>query len=347
MLLKSADDKSGQVTELRRLLDVAPEGKREAIERELRFVRAGADAEEKAAYLIDFDLKQSHRTAVIHDLRIEVDGRVAQIDHLLIHHTLNVFVLETKSFQSGLRVKDDGSFERWNDFKKVYEGMPSPFAQNERHIAVLKDAFAQIEMPSRLGLRLTPVFHSFVLVSPNARIERPKKFDTSKLIKADMLKAALDQHFDQDGALGTLGSLGRLVSAETLADISKRIIRLHRPFTFDFAAKFGISDATVALSSQPVVDPEEEGDAPSSVESPAATAENGKPRCRKCGADNVSVQYGKFGYYFKCRRCDGNTPIKIGCGREGHKERIRKEGRQFFRECSSCGSSRLFFTNPA
>ncbi|MBU3989242.1 MAG: hypothetical protein KJ702_08030, partial [Gammaproteobacteria bacterium] len=47
-----------------------------------------------------------------------------------------------------------------------------------------------------------------------------------------------------------------------------------------------------------------------------------------------------------CAACEGNTPIKLGCGVDGHKERIRKEGRKFYRECTECKSSSLFFENP-
>jgi hypothetical protein len=38
----------------------------------------------------------SRNPAIIHDLRPEVNGRVVQTDHLLLHRTLKVFVLETK-----------------------------------------------------------------------------------------------------------------------------------------------------------------------------------------------------------------------------------------------------------
>ena len=42
----------------------------------------------------------------------------------------------------------------WNPSTKSYEGLPSPLAQNERHIAVLRDAFVRIDLPTRLGIRL-------------------------------------------------------------------------------------------------------------------------------------------------------------------------------------------------
>lgn len=174
MLIKSATDIQPTITRLEGLLPGAPPGQKKQIEEDLRRIRAGAKGEREAAYLIDFDFKASRNTAVIHDLRLEINGRVAQIDHLLIHRTLNVYVLESKHFHAGLKITDDGEFLRWNEWKKTFEGMLSPLAQNERHIAVLKEVFNQIEMPTRLGMRLSPTFTSLVMVSAQTRIDGPK-----------------------------------------------------------------------------------------------------------------------------------------------------------------------------
>ncbi len=73
-------------------------------------LRAGINAEREAAYLIDFDFKSSPRTMVLHDLRLDVNGRVAQIDHILIHWTLNVFVLENQMLPCGFKITEMGSF---------------------------------------------------------------------------------------------------------------------------------------------------------------------------------------------------------------------------------------------
>ena len=43
---------------------------------------------------------------VIHDLRLEVDGRVAQIDHLIIDRFLTVWVCESKHFAEGVGVDE-------------------------------------------------------------------------------------------------------------------------------------------------------------------------------------------------------------------------------------------------
>jgi hypothetical protein len=344
MIIKTADDKTSQIQQLENLLTVAIGEQKNKITQELLNIRAGIKAEQEAAYLLDFDFGKSQNALVIHDLRLEIGGRVAQIDHLLINRTLNIFVLETKHFHAGLKITEDGEFMSWNAFKKCFEGMPSPLAQNERHIAVLNEALARIDMPSKVGLRLSPVCHSYVLISSKARIDRPKKFDTTHIIKADMLSATYDRVFDKAGVIEVFGGLARFLSTETLEKVGQTLVRMHRPASFDYAARFGIPQGQPSMPHVTI--------APKVVAPPRPPIVSEKPlvyekqhTCRECKNSNLSVQYGKYGYYFKCGDCDSNTPIKISCGKDGHKERIRKDGKKFYRECSDCGSSNLFFSN--
>ncbi|WDL97763.1 nuclease-related domain-containing protein [Alicyclobacillus sp. ALC3] len=323
MILKNADDKLRYIEQLEKLREGSDEETKPRIERELRMLRAGAKGEEEAAYLINFHYGALDKTAVIHDLRIEVGGRVAQIDHLIIHRTLNVFVLESKHFHAGVKISDDGEFLMWNQYRRAYEGMASPLEQNDRHIEVLKEAFAAIDMPTRVGMRLSPVFHSYVLVSSNARIKRPEKLDTSKVIKADMLSKTIDSQFDKTGFFGVLGNASRIISEETLRDIGGQLIALHKPAQFDYAGRFKVAGNQTDVQASLV-----------------------KHQCRNCGSENLSIQHGRYGYYFKCAACEGNTPIKIGCGQVGHKERLRKEGLNFYRECAECGTSSPYYVNP-
>jgi hypothetical protein len=325
MLLKQADRKDTLLHDLERRAAAAPADRKKRIEHELRVVRTGVKGEQEAAYLIDFHFKDRKSWVVIHDLRLEVDGRVAQIDHLLLHRCLDCYVLETKHFSSGMKITEDGEFLRWNPYQKTYEGMASPLAQNERHVAVLRDAFDQIEMPTRLGMRLSPALYPYVLVSPNARVDRPRKFDTSRIIKADALHDTINSLIDKASLLNTLGSAARLVSVETLQEIGKQLVALHKPAHLDVAARFGI---------------------PCHESIPAQRPAEQNSSCRSCGSETLAIEYGKYGYYFKCTACGSNTPIKIGCGHSGHRERLRKDARHFYRECADCKSSSLYFVNP-
>src|SRR5690606_15808502 len=121
--------------------------------------------------------------AVIHDLRLEINGRVAQIDHLLIGRMLEVYVLETKTFSTGITINEHGEFSLPYEGKEI--GIPSPIEQNNRHIRVLEDAFKEIGHPTRLGIPMPPSFRSVVLVSPKATIKRPKtsKIDLESIVK--------------------------------------------------------------------------------------------------------------------------------------------------------------------
>lgn len=348
MLLKKTDNKDHQNAELQRLLSGATGDRRIRIEQEIRILRAGIKGEQEAAYLIDFSRKDSKHSIVIHDLRLEIDGQVAQIDHLVMNQVLYCYVLETKHFSSGFKITEEGEFLRWNDYRKCYEGMPSPLAQNERHLAVLKKGFERIEMPTRLGISLPVTFFPLVLVSPNARIDRPKRFDTSKIVKADMLDAFIDVQVDKAGVLDVIGGLAKVVSIETLEGIGRKLVRMHKPATFDYTTRFGCenveSKGFPGKDSTPVIPVQ----VPPSISRLGSNVPSGSLVCRHCGkGSHLSIQHGRYGYFMKCSACDGNSPIRISCGRDGHKERIRKEGFIFYRECSDCNTSAVYFINPA
>ncbi|NVN99194.1 MAG: NERD domain-containing protein [Geobacteraceae bacterium] len=298
MILKNADSRERDIAELERLLLIAPKTARQKIEQELRAVRAGAKGEQESAYLIDFDFKDAQRTVVIHDLRLEINGRVAQIDHLLIHCSMNFFVLETKHLHAGMQITEEGEFKQWNDFKKTYEGMASPLAQNERHIAVLKDAVARIELPSRAGITLSPSFHSYVLISPKARIDRPKKFDASHIIKADVLLKTFQDQFEKNGVVDTFANIARTVSLETITGIGRKLVRMHKPITIDYVAKFGIKEKPEPVEAVAVVQ-----------ESPAPQYAGGA-KCQECGAEVdkkvvffCRLKKDKFNGMILCRDC--------------------------------------------
>jgi len=348
MLIKKADSKDHQIAELERLLSGASGDRRIRIEQELRILRAGIKGEQESAYLIDFSRKDSKHSIVIHDLRLEIDDQVAQIDHLVMNQILWCYVLETKHFSSGFKITEEGEFLRWNDYRKCYEGMPSPLAQNERHLAVLKKAVERIELPTRLGISLPITFFPLVLVSPNARIDRPKKFDASKIVKADMLDTFIDAQVEKAGVLDVIGGLAKVVSIEILEGIGRKLVRMHKPATFEYTTRFGCENGNRKGLPCKDSDPIPPVQVPPSISRESSNMPPGSVVCRQCRkGSHLSIQHGRYGYFMKCSACDGNSPIRISCGRDGHKERIRKEGLTFYRECPDCNTSAVYFINPA
>ena len=152
MLLKTADDRAPDIASLEALLRRPGIDARVArsIEGEIWAIRLGARAEADAAYQLDFNLKDGGHWAVIHDLRLDIEGQVAQIDHLVISRMLEVFVCESKSYSGGVKVNEFGEWITFRDRRPV--GIPSPIEQNRRHIAVLERAIklGYFELPRRV-----------------------------------------------------------------------------------------------------------------------------------------------------------------------------------------------------
>lgn len=244
MLIKAANDRRKDLDVLQALLahPRATAQTRTRIEQEMRNIRAGAKGEAEAAYEIDFHHKPSRNWAVIHDLRIEHQGRVAQIDHLLINRVLEFWVCESKHFSEGVAVNEQGEFTAFYGGRAY--GVASPIEQNRKHVAVLEKLMRSgiVQLPTRLGISLKPSFRSVVLVSKNARISRPKGTvdGIESVIKADALRKLIERDLDKESAVVTLLSMTKFVGQGTLEDFGRKVAKLHRPIAFDWAAKFGL-----------------------------------------------------------------------------------------------------------
>ena len=234
MIYKDSDNKMPILAILHRMLSLAGPDKRPLIERELRMMRAGIAAEREAAGLIDVYLKDSTRTAVVHDLRlVSNDGNAAQIDHLLIHRSRRFYLLDTRNFAHGIKITEDGEFLRWNEAANSLEPMPSPLDALARQVSVLRDALEPV------GLDDAPV-DTLVLLAPNARIERPRRFDSARVMKADQFMEKLNSSADNAQVATVQGYLKRTSLADSIGDIAHKLIALHRPSTADTMARFGL-----------------------------------------------------------------------------------------------------------
>jgi hypothetical protein len=342
MIIKTKDSMVGAQQELEGLLQLPLNTKqRFLVERELKIFKAGERGEQDSAYFLDFAYGKSENWALIHDLRIEWQGRVAQIDHLAINRLLQVFVLETKNYFYGMKINDLGEFNIWNG--KIYIGIESPIEQNKRHVSVLEERVnARKLTPKRLGIPLPIFYRPYVLVSPKSRIIRPNRkiFPTDNVVKADQYKTLMDKRIDDMSPLDVLGNITKMVSSQTVEEFASGIAGLHRPSKIDYRAKFGIPE-TFELTKQTCEENHKQV-----VSSVGASVKLEKsPKCGKCDGKNVLVVYGKYGYYIKCKDCDQNTAIKEFCPTCNEKSRIRKDKNVFYLECSSCMSSKLYHKN--
>jgi hypothetical protein len=240
MIIKSRDDSRGALAAIKGLLalDTISPAQREGLDEELTWLKRGIEGEKEAAYLIDFELKDSKDWAVIHDLRIEHNGRVAQIDHLIIGRYLDIFVIESKNYKTELRVDRHCEFEvktKWG-----WKGIHSPIEQNRRHIIVLNDLISGEKLaPMRLGLPLRPACRNWILVPPECRIS-PRHIEEAIILKMDMFSRRLKEQRSRPCLSDDVLSLTKICSQGTIMDFARKLVTYHRPISIDYAAKFGI-----------------------------------------------------------------------------------------------------------
>lgn len=307
MIIKEADDKKSSIWTLQTLLSRPDCGAdtRKRIEQEIRNIQAGIRGEEEAAYEIKVHWGESKNWMVIHDLRIETGGLVAQIDHLLINRFLEIWVCESKHFSEGIGINEHGEFAAFFGGKPY--GVPSPIEQNAKHILILRKLFdsGAVKLPTRLGFTIKPDLKSLVLVSKGARISRPKaKIDgMDAIIKNDQVFKYIDKAIDQSN---NPLMMAKIIGQDTLEALARDIAKLHRPIAFDWTAKFGLPKEPPAM---PAAKPEPAPQAPkaeaAAVPMPEAappTEPEQKPKqklvCHSCGT-SVGYNVAKFCWFNK------------------------------------------------
>lgn len=252
MIIKKADDRISDIKTLKNLraLPYITDAQVKRVDRELVALRSGLKGEREAAYHIDFHYGDSLNYAIIHDLRIEHDGHVAQIDHLIIGRMLTGFLCETKYWSDGVSITPEGEFSAHYGQKAF--GIPSPIMQNARHIKLLTSVLAsnRINRPKRMGMKIPITLNPITLVSTGASIRRPsgktrEKF--TEVIKADQFDEYIQVRADENTSVF---SIGRLIAADTLRSFAQSIAALHAPIRINYAAKFGI----LAPSSPPTLE---------------------------------------------------------------------------------------------
>ena len=271
MIIKNKDDCQAQIDYLSDLLERdLPADKKSLIDRELKSLYSGNKGENSSSYYLDFDFRNTKNWVLIHDLRLEHDGDVAQIDHLLIGRMLDVYVIETKNFNSGVVISEEGDFSYF--YKNRPYPIPSPIAQNERHIRLLDCLLNDNDLlPTRLGIKIKPNYRNIVLISPQSRLTKPTKglYDCSGVMKSDKFKERFNKDFD-DESFSFVMSLAKVISTQSLTTFANKLALLHKPVAINYKAKFALDELDAMVVAEPI------------------SAQAGdSPKCPKCGKEMV------------------------------------------------------------
>jgi hypothetical protein len=308
-----------------------------------KLVKAGEKAESQMAFYLKRAFGDDDKIYVLNDLRIKVDDEIAQIDHLVIH-SYGFIIIESKSVTTQVSINEYDEWSRvYNNDKK---GMPSPIKQAERQIEILKkllnnhasEIFNEGFFNKYISKPTYSKFHFDILVaiSDDGIIERTNKKQSEDIVKSeqitDKIKKLKKQYFMQN-----INPLLMLPHQELSIGLIAR--------TADFLKlqHQSVNESRVEIKAEKlkeIILPKKEIPLPDKVMKPSTT-----PICSKCQSPNIEIQYGKYGYYFKCLSCDGNTVIKLKCKDSKCKPKLTKKKLVFTQVCDICGDKKHFFTN--
>jgi len=205
-------------------------------------LKAGHSAEKNAAYMLDKLFLEAKHNILLHDLRLEIDGDVAQIDHLSLNRFGFVRLYETKSFSTGIKIDDEVIFWRWDGYSKKYIEIPSPILQSQRHEVTLKRALKTLGYDAL-------AFGHYVLVDYKAKLIKPNDAKFDRVCRPDRLEEVFKKEENKPVGLNEVGvlfrAMGRLVSgnaltSEQVLDTGKKLAELHRPLKMNVWSRYGL-----------------------------------------------------------------------------------------------------------
>ncbi len=320
MLIKAKDDPAQEIAQLESLLNRRdlPPNVRQQVKEELARLRQGWRGEKDVAYFLNFEFQNDPYWALIHDLRLEVGERTAQIDHLLLNAWMEIYVLESKSFRAGLKITSNNQFLFWDERLRKYRPIPSPVAQAMRHRVVLQDLFAQEIQPRWPRPLPTPSYSSLVLVSPHSRLiidENASQDIRQRVYLADQF-AMLMRRYTKT-VLEKKRT--RVLTSDELRKLAETLVQYHRPKRRNYWARFHISSRAKSAKIRET-SPKYSGKSAKSKVTPASKAAQ---------AGDTPRSASKSVYF--CARCKKPISRKVALFCFQHKERFG--GRAYCMDC--------------
>ncbi|MBW9173358.1 HRDC domain-containing protein [Clostridium estertheticum] len=210
------------------LLRLNSNNKRQLVNKEIIAIKMGLKGEST----VDFELRNcTFPFLYLHDIRIEYDDLVVQIDYLVITKKY-ICVMETKQLLGDVNINKDGEFIRAYKSKSGYEnktGMYSPIEQNKKHVNLIKKILKDVFDADKV-----PVKSIIVMANPAAII---RKTYASKEIQNQIIRAEkLSDYF-----LTLNNDLPYIVLKEATAfKIANYLKEKHTPINIDYQGKFGL-----------------------------------------------------------------------------------------------------------
>ncbi|MBX2885916.1 MAG: hypothetical protein KTR32_38520 [Granulosicoccus sp.] len=174
---------------------------------------------------------------LIHDLRLEIDRRVAIANHVLIDRGCRFYWLDTRYINCGLTIHPNGACTAHRAGHDKIQAIPiaSPLRKLQKDLRTFSIAVRNSQPRFGWGgFNKTPIIKGFILTSSAIKNTLPRQdgIDTSALISKDVLFPLIWESRE-----GNVGIWARRASRSRLNEMGSALISQHRPLinqeTFD------------------------------------------------------------------------------------------------------------------
>jgi len=288
--------------------------------------KAGQKQEQDVAFFLRRAFKDHKQVYVINDFKFTHNDETAQIDHLIVY-TYGFVLIESKSIKGEVKVNGLGEWTR--SLSNKWSGMASPIKQVELQQKLLREIL-HANRESILGKLLGMKQQSFGMrcwdnvcaVSSNAIIDRDSMPNnvSKQLVKTEFLVDKLNEIMKLKAY-----AITKLNPFDTRPDFNGGELESITSFLM---AQLGDSKTVEKVVKQEV--------APTSIKVEASA--DSILQCKSCGEkSDYSAQYGRYGYFIKCNKCEINTAMKIPCVSCSSKNtKVSKKKETYTLKCGDC-----------
>lgn len=180
---------------------------------------------ELATELIDRQFADSEEWAVVHDLRMRVNGHALQVNHLLVSNTLCFVCVDTRFIRHGLKLGEAGQCHMFSDHET--RRVASPLNKMAKDVRMFRDHILHMGvLPSRFGIVQRATYKGYVLTDPALRLDLEANSASDK-IGVCCSDALFPMLWKKDFRASRI--LGKTLCADDLYELAAHVAELHAP----------------------------------------------------------------------------------------------------------------------
>lgn len=284
--------------------------------------KAGQKQEQDVAFFLRRAFKDHKQVYVINDFKFTHNDETAQIDHLIVY-TFGFILIESKSIKGEVKVNDFGEWTR--SLCDKWSGMASPIKQVELQQELLKELLhenREVILSKLLGFKQQSFrfrcWDNLCAVSSSAIIDRDSMPNdiSKKLVKTEFLVETIKK------VMNLKTNIFKVLSIDSRPDFSEEELKSITSFLMG------------QLSDDRVIEKVE----PKAVVDKSNVVVDAVLQCKSCGEkSDYTAQYGRYGYFIKCNKCETNTAMKLPCfSCASKKTKVSKKKEVYTLHCSDC-----------